>query len=79
MQSILIKDTTREERQKIVDEAVGSIDGLCDGCSPGVLSMYDDYIEGRCELREVNRRFAASYVKAGADEEKRGCGMTGEA
>ena len=37
MVSILIKDTTREERARIVDEAIGNIEGLCDGCSPGLL------------------------------------------
>ena len=55
MASILIKDTTREERARIVDEAIGNIEGLCDGCSPGLLKMYDDYIDGKKELREVNR------------------------
>ncbi|MBR3171685.1 MAG: purine biosynthesis protein PurH [Lachnospiraceae bacterium] len=62
MASILIKDTTREERARIVDEAIGNIEGLCDGCSPGLLKMYDDYIDGKKELREVNREFNARYV-----------------
>ena len=31
MRSILIKDTTREERAAIVAEAVGNIEGACDG------------------------------------------------
>ena len=53
MASILIKDTTREERARIVNEAIGNIEGLCDGCSPGLLRMYDDYINGTKELREV--------------------------
>ena len=51
MASILIKDTTREERARIVNEAIGNIEGLCDGCSPGLLRMYDDYINGTKELR----------------------------
>ena len=50
MASILIKDTTREERARIVNEAIGNIEGLCDGCSPGLLRMYDDYINGTKEL-----------------------------
>ena len=42
LKSLLIRDTTREERERIVAESVGSIDGLCDGCSPGLLRMYED-------------------------------------
>ena len=30
--SILIKDTTKEERAKIVEESIGNIAGACDGC-----------------------------------------------
>ena len=30
--SILIKDTTREERERIVEESIGNISGSCDGC-----------------------------------------------
>ena len=52
----LIRNTTREERERIVNEALGVTDGLCDGCAPGILKMYDDYIEGRMELAEVNAR-----------------------
>ena len=32
MKSILDADTTREEREQIVAESIGNIDGLCDGC-----------------------------------------------
>ena len=35
MKSILIKDTTREEREQIIADSVGNADGLSDGCSPG--------------------------------------------
>ena len=64
MKSILIADTTREEREQIVAESIGNIDGLCDGCAPGVLKMYEDYIEGRMELREVNMAFNSRDVTA---------------
>jgi len=76
MKSILIKDTTREERERIVAESVGSIDGLCDGCSPGLLRMYEDYIEGRRELREINLEFRARYMSGAAGPGKIGCGFT---
>lgn len=54
---ILIAQTTREERQKIVNESIGQIDGLCDGCACGVLRMYDDYIDGKKELTQINQEF----------------------
>ena len=34
MKSYLIKDTTREERERIVSESVGQIEAACDGCAP---------------------------------------------
>ena len=73
MKSILIKDTTREEREQIIADSVGNIDGLCDGCSSGILRMYEDYIEGRRELREINMEFCGSYVSGIAGPEKGGC------
>ena len=66
MKSILIADTTREEREQIVAEYVGNIDGACDGCSPGLIKMYQDYIEGKKELREVNMEFQARYMSGAA-------------
>ena len=57
MTSILIKDTTREERQQIVDDAIGNISASCDGCAEGIIEMYQAYIDGEMELREVNAAF----------------------
>jgi redox-regulated HSP33 family molecular chaperone len=51
--SILIQDTTREERERIVAESIGNIDSACDGCSPGLAEMYQDYIDGKKELKEI--------------------------
>ena len=61
MKSILIAGTTREEREQIVADAIGNISGLCDGCSPGIIEMYQDYIDGRKELRQINMEFNARY------------------
>ena len=77
MKSILIRDTTREERAAIVAEAVGSMEGACDGCAPGIVRMYDEYIEGRMELKEVNAAFRAGYVSGKEGPEKTGCDMQG--
>ena len=75
MKSILIADTTRAEREQIVAESIGNIDGLCDGCSPGLLNMYEDYIEGRRELREINMEFRARYSSGAAGPDRSGCGF----
>ena len=59
MSSILISETTREEREQIVAESIGNISGLCDGCSAGLAEMYQDYIDGKREIREINMEFRA--------------------
>ena len=74
MKSLLIADTTREERERIVAESIGNIDGLCDGCSPGLVKMYQDYIEGRKELRQINMEFRAAYTSGAQGPERCGCG-----
>ena len=62
MRSLLIKDTTKEERMAIIEESVGGDAGGCDGCSAGILKMYEPYIEGEMELRECNMAFRAHYI-----------------
>ena len=79
MKSILIADTTREEREQIVAESVGNIDGACDGCSPGLIKMYQDYIEGKKELREVNMEFQARYMSGATGPDRSDCGFSREA
>ena len=63
MKSILIRDTTKEERERIVEEAIGNINGACDGCAPGLAEMYQDYIDGKKEIRDINAEFCARYEK----------------
>ena len=77
MKSLLIADTTREEREQIVAGAIGNIDGACDGCRPGLAEMYRDYIEGRKELREINMEFNARYTRGAAGPDRAGCGHIG--
>ena len=64
-----------KNQNRIVNEAIGNIEGLCDGCSPGLLRMYDDYINGTKELREVNMEFNARYVsgQTGPDQSGMSC------
>ena len=71
--SILIRDTTREEREKIVAESIGNISGLCDGCSPGIIEMYQDYIDGKKELREINMEFNARYTLGDSGRDRGAC------
>ncbi|MBR6186900.1 MAG: purine biosynthesis protein PurH [Clostridia bacterium] len=78
MKSILIADTTREEREQIVAASIGNIDGLCDGCSPGLIKMYQEYIDGRKELREINMAFNARYTRAAAEEDRGSCARSEE-
>jgi len=70
--SLKIADTTREERERIVAESIGNISGLCDGCSPGIIEMYQAYIDGKKELREINAEFRAGYL-SGAQGPGRSC------
>ena len=50
IKSILIKDTTREERKQIVEESFGNISASCDGCMAGLAEMYQEYIDGTKEI-----------------------------
>ncbi|MBQ1840835.1 MAG: hypothetical protein II128_05815, partial [Atopobiaceae bacterium] len=66
-QSKLIKDTTREERIRIVAEGLDWCGDAsceqCSGCSLGVEAvekMYQPYIDGILELREINMLHAAT-------------------
>lgn len=76
MAGYLIKDTTKEERQQIVAESLGNIEASCDGCMAGLAEMYQDYIDGKKEIREINMEFNAHYAKSDMDiDEERSCMM----
>ena len=68
MRSVLIKDTTRAQREEFVRRAL--CDGGCQGCGGcGNLGggraeeMYRPYIEGKRELREINESYRANFVR----------------
>jgi len=65
--SKLVADTTREEREAIVEAALGGGDD-CDGASAisaGVAKMYQPYIDGEMELFECNMAaHAESFVQS---------------
>ena len=77
MKSYLIKDTTREERELIVAEALGNIEANCDGCMPGLAEMYQAYIDGEMELRECNATFNKGYISGKQGPERGGSCLQG--
>ena len=76
---ILIKDTTREEREEIIKNAL-SCGGGCENCTACWLGggdpfkMYQDYIDGKREIREINMEFRANYESGVDGPEKADCG-----
>lgn len=76
--SILIKDTTREERERIVAESIGNVNGSCDGCASGLAEMYQDYIDGKREISEINMLFRAHYESGEEAPARSGCGYFGQ-
>ena len=70
IKSILIKDTTREERIRIVNkslEVCGQECQFCNGCDNigggRTETFYRPYIDGEMELREINAEYIAGRVK----------------
>lgn len=58
----LIKNTTREQRESIVREALGGDAIGCDAVDG--YEMYLPYIEGTMELRDITMNYRANYQKA---------------
>ena len=65
-----IKDTTREERIRIVNkslEVCGQECQFCNGCDNigggRTETFYQPYIDGEKELREINAEYIAGRVK----------------
>ena len=75
MAGILIKDTTREEREKIVRDSLGEeFDTGCGYEAAGI--NYQLYIDGIKELRELNEEADCGFVVAHPEEHKTGCSGT---
>ncbi len=71
----LISETTKEEREKIVAESIGNINGSCDGCMAGLADMYQDYIDGKKELKDINMEFRAHYESGEDRPVREQCGF----
>ena len=71
MKSLLIKDTTREEREEIVRRALwggyGAECEFCSGCDNmgggRIDSLYQPYIDGEKEIAEINTEYRAPFVR----------------
>jgi hypothetical protein len=72
----LISETTKEEREQIVRDSLGNIDANCDGCMAGLAEMYQDYIDGKKELKDINMEFNARYIKDDDMPGRSGCSFT---
>ena len=70
IKSVLIKDTTREERIQIVEQGLNQCGGACDFCNGcdnlgggDVDAFYRPYIEGEKEISELNAAYQGGRVK----------------
>lgn len=61
MKSILIKDTTKDERIEIIKQWVPADESMED-CDMDLWEIYDDYIKGKREISEINASFVTSFV-----------------
>lgn len=61
MKSILIKDTTKEERIALIREWIPNDDGLEEDGGIDLWDMYADYINGKKEIAECNAAFQADF------------------
>lgn len=74
MKSILIKDTTREEREQIIRDSLG--DDWDVGCGYENTGIdYQLYIDGKKELRELNAEANCGFEVAHPEERRSGCGL----
>lgn len=70
MKSILIKDTTREEREQIVYQSLAACGGACDFCNGcdnlgggRIDGIYQPYIDGEKEIAEINAEYRRGLVR----------------
>lgn len=76
IEEYLIKNTTREQREKIVKDALGYSDVGCEEASGAYgYDLYQDYIDGIREIDEITKAFQASYIRGDLDRpERNSCG-----
>lgn len=66
LKSILIKDTTKEEREEIIRSSL-DCGGGCENCSScwlgggSPLEIYQDYVDGKREISEINMAYMEEH------------------
>lgn len=66
IKSLLIKDTTQEERERIIKASL-DCGGGCENCSSCWIGggspweIYEDYIDGKREIKEINAEYTERY------------------
>ena len=70
MRSILIRDTTREQREQIVRQGLAACGSSCEGCNGcdnlggGMVDSYfQPYINGEKEIAELNAAYHSGLVR----------------
>ena len=71
MKSVLIKDTTKDEREEIVRRALYGACGIdcefCSGCDNRgggrIESIYQPYIDGLKAISEINAAYRAPFIR----------------
>ena len=70
MRSILIRDTTRDQREQIVRQGLAACGSRCEGCNGcdnlgggRVDVIYQPYIDGEKELSEINAEYRRGLVR----------------
>ena len=70
MRSILIRDTTREQREQIVRQGLAACGSSCEGCNGcdnlggGLVDSYfQPYIDGEKEISELNAAYHRGLVR----------------
>lgn len=65
-----IKNTTREQREKFIHDALSCNGVSCEECSAcdaygaiNPLKMYQPYIDGIKEIWEINQEYTFNYLK----------------
>ena len=59
----LIKDTTKEERKKIAKNALAISVGSNEMPSKEVIEIVKEYVDGKMELEEVQKKIIERYKK----------------
>lgn len=70
MRSVLIRDTTRRQREQIVRQGLAACGGSCEGCNGcdnlgggRVEAIYQPYIDGEKELSQISAEYRRGLVR----------------